>query len=78
MWSAPAERNGDGALAFEPLRVALGNPKRCRATLATALQSLDTMACFWLNARTSPRNAWIQKKLSLIHELRTLADEHTD
>jgi len=40
--------------------------------------SLDTIACFWLNARTSPRNVYIQRKLSLILESRTLADEHTD
>jgi hypothetical protein len=54
MWSAPAERSGDGALGFERLQVAIVNPKRCRATLATALQSLDTIAGFWLNARDSP------------------------
>jgi len=38
MWSAPAERSGDGALDF--LRVLrLANPKRSRATLASALQN---------------------------------------
>jgi len=34
-WSAPAERSGDGALD----RSLSSNPKRCRATLATALQN---------------------------------------
>jgi iron complex transport system substrate-binding protein len=35
VWSAPAERSGDGALSFISNRM---NPKRCRAALATALQ----------------------------------------
>jgi hypothetical protein len=38
MWSAPAERSGDGALdSFGVVRFA--NPKRSRATLASALQN---------------------------------------
>jgi hypothetical protein len=38
-WSAPAERSGDGALsrAGHPTRQVLSEPKRCRASLATAL-----------------------------------------
>jgi iron complex transport system substrate-binding protein len=35
VWSAPAERSGDGALSFISNRM---NPERCRAVLATALQ----------------------------------------
>ena len=37
VWSAPAERSGDGALGFISSCM---NPKRCRAALATALQIL--------------------------------------
>ncbi len=38
MWSAPAERSGDGALdSFGVLRLAY--PKRSRAALASALQN---------------------------------------
>src|ERR1041385_6633823 len=33
LWSAPAERSGDGAL----VKTTRENPKRCRAALATAL-----------------------------------------
>ena len=54
MWSAVAERSGDDALDLDSDLVITGNPKRCRAPLATALHSLDTVVCFWLNARNSP------------------------
>lgn len=48
-WSAPAERNDDGALVWSPafMRLLINHetglevptdPKRCRATLVTALQ----------------------------------------
>jgi len=50
-WSAPAERSGDGALVWSPAFMRLltnhetglnaelrTDPKRCHATLATALQ----------------------------------------
>jgi glutaredoxin len=36
IWSAPAEGSGDGALDFQSAKIV--RPKRCRATLATALQ----------------------------------------
>jgi hypothetical protein len=47
MWSAPAERSGDGALDyFEVLRLA--NPKRSRATLASHSKcSPRTPADYW-------------------------------
>jgi hypothetical protein len=37
LWSAPAQRSGDGALVRNPEEVDT-SPKRCRASLATALQ----------------------------------------
>ena len=38
MWSAPAERSGDGALDCLAV-IRLANPKRSRAPLASALQN---------------------------------------
>src|SRR5437667_920368 len=39
MWSRPAERSGDGTC----VGLMTTNPKRCRATLATALQSAGSI-----------------------------------
>src|SRR5262249_45752309 len=55
LWSAPAERSGDGALAERRIGLALaalrtGEPERSRAALASALQKrrcLWRQPCFW-------------------------------
>ncbi len=43
LWSAPAERSGDGALDISPLSIPEydQDPERCRASLATALQIMN-------------------------------------
>ena len=69
VWSAPAERSGDGALSFISNRM---NPKRCRAALATALQIL--VVALAILSTTSCSRAPNQGAVS-ITETREVIDE---
>ena len=50
MWSAPAERSGDGALDFFGV-LRLANPKLSRAPLASALQNFSSLLGLNLSVR---------------------------